>query len=147
MATRLKVLIDLNVILDVLQGREPFYVNSAQILAAAELGSIDGLIAAHNLTTLHYLVARYLGAEQARIALQQILLILNVTRVDQAVIEAALGLNYGDFEDAVSMMSAIQAGADYVVSRDIRDFQKGPLPILTPAELLSIIKEIQSNGE
>ena len=41
MAAKLKVLIDLNVVLDVLQRREPFYEMSAGVLAAAERGMVE----------------------------------------------------------------------------------------------------------
>ena len=140
MATRLKVLIDLDIILDVLQNRESFYEKSAQLLAGAEIGSIDGYVAAHNLTTLYYLVARYLGPKEARLTIQQLLSFLKVAPVDQTVIEQALVLNYADFEDAVLMMAAVQAGADYVATRNIQDFKIGPLPALMPVELLGLVQ-------
>ena len=57
MAARHQVLIDLNLILDVLQQREPFYLMSARVLACAETGLIEGYVAAHTLTTLFYLIA------------------------------------------------------------------------------------------
>jgi hypothetical protein len=41
MATKLKVLIDLNLILDTLQKREPFYAYSAWVLACAETGAVE----------------------------------------------------------------------------------------------------------
>jgi hypothetical protein len=68
MATRLRVLIDLNVILDVLQRRQRFYDTSARALASAETGLVEGWVAAHSLTTLFYLLARYQSPEQARVA-------------------------------------------------------------------------------
>ena len=46
MASKPKVLIDLNVILDVLQKREPFYALSARVLACAETGLVEGIVAA-----------------------------------------------------------------------------------------------------
>jgi hypothetical protein len=64
-----------------------------------------------------------------------------IAPVDQSVIEAALVLSYSDFEDAVLMMAAVNAGIDYVVSRNTQDFQGGPLTALTPAELLSLIQK------
>ena len=52
MANKPAVLIDLNVLLDVLQKREPFYETSAGLLAAVETGQVQGFVAAHSLTTL-----------------------------------------------------------------------------------------------
>ena len=139
MAAELKILIDLNVILDVLQQREPFYEMSARVLAAAETGLVEGWVAAHSLTTLFYLLAKYQSTEHARVALTEMLTILSVAAVDHTVIEQALNLPYSDFEDAVQMMSAVRSGVQYLVTRNVRDYGLGPLPVLQPAELLAIV--------
>jgi predicted nucleic acid-binding protein len=139
MAAKLRVLIDLNIILDTLQKREPFYATSARVLACAETGLIDGLVAAHTLTTLFYLMARSQSPDQARVALTELLRFLTVATVDHATIERALNLPYRDFEDAVQMMAAAGAGAQYLVTRDIADYKLGPLPVLQPVELLALV--------
>ena len=66
---QISVLIDLNVILDVFQRREPFNAPSARVLACAEASLIEGRIAAHSLVTLFYLLAKYQSAGQARVVL------------------------------------------------------------------------------
>ena len=139
MATRYRVLIDLNLILDVLQQREPFYLLSARVLAAAETGLIEGYVAAHTLTTLFYLIAKDQSPETARVSLTELLQFLAVAAVDQDTIEQALTLPYNDFEDAVQMTSAVQVGAKYLVTRDVRDYKAGPLAVLQPAELLALL--------
>jgi predicted nucleic acid-binding protein len=139
MAAKLKVLIDLNIILDTLQKREPFYAASARVLAFAETGRVDGLVAAHTLTTLFYLMAKSQSPEQARVVLSDLLRFLTVATVDHATIEHALNLPYRDFEDAVQMMAAIGAGAHYLITRDIADYKLGPLSVLQPAELLALV--------
>ena len=139
MTAKLSVLFDLNVILDVLQWREPFYGASARALACAETGSVEGWVAAHSLPTLFYLLGRHGSAGQARVAISELLSFLSVATVDQAVIEQALYLPYKDFEDAVQMIAAVGTGANYLVTRNVRDFRSGPLPVLLPAELLTLI--------
>jgi predicted nucleic acid-binding protein len=139
MARKLRVLIDLNLILDVLQKREPFYAASARVLACAEMGVVEGIVAAHTLTTLFYLVARDQSAARARIALTELLQFLAVASVGHATIEQALNLPYSDFEDAVQMMAAVQADAQYLVTRNVRDYKAGPLPALQPVELLALV--------
>jgi predicted nucleic acid-binding protein len=139
MATKLSVLIDLNVILDVLQRREPFYATSARVLACAETGIVEGWIAAHSVTTLFYLLAKYQSANQARVTLSELLSFLSVATVDQTVIEQALKLPYRDFEDAVQMMAAVRTGAEYLVTRNMQHYESGPLPVIQPAELLPLV--------
>jgi predicted nucleic acid-binding protein len=140
MAGQLRVLIDLNIILDTLQRREPHYADSAQALALAESGRISGLVAAHSWTTLFYLYAKEQSAEQARVHLTELLQFLAVAPVDQAVIEQALSLPYRDFEDAVQMMAGLRAGAEYLLTRDAGGYRAGPLPVLRPAELLALLR-------
>jgi predicted nucleic acid-binding protein len=140
MATPLPVLIDLNIILDVVGSREPFKVASRGVLVAAELGAIEGFISAHTVTTFHYLVSKYLSPAIAHIRLIDLLQFLNIAAVDTRVIESSLALPYKDFEDAVQMMAAVQAGCSYVVTRDPEGFRMGPLPIISPGELLALIK-------
>ncbi len=139
MADNLQVLIDLNVILDVLQRREPFYEMSASVLASVETSQVIGWVAAHSLTTLFYLLSKHESADQARVALTELLNLFSVAPVDQNVTEQALNLPYQDFEDAVQMMAAVHAGADYLITRNPRDYKAGPLPVLRPAELLALL--------
>jgi predicted nucleic acid-binding protein len=96
-------------------------------------------VAAHTLTTLFYLVAKDQSAERARVALTELLQFLSVASVGHTTIEQALNLPYGDFEDAVQMMAAVQADAQYLVTRNVRDYRAGPLPALQPAELLALL--------
>ena len=134
-----KVLIDLNIILDTLQRREPHYADAARVLAHAEIGNIRGLVAAHSWTTLFYLYAKDQSADQARVHLTELLQFLGVAAVEQTVIEQALNLPYRDFEDAVQMMAAVRAGAQYLLTRNVQDYKAGPLPVLQPAELLALL--------
>jgi predicted nucleic acid-binding protein len=137
---KIQVLFDVNIILDVLQEREAFYDFSARLLALAETGRIQGWLAAHSVTTLFYLVAKDRSSDQARVTLTSLLQFLKVATVDQSTIEQALNLPYRDFEDAVQMMSALQIRADYLLSRNVKDYQPAPLEVIQPVELLAILQ-------
>ena len=139
MVDRPRVVIDLNVILDVLQQREPFYERSAALLAAAETGRIDGYMAAHSVTTLFYLIQKGKSSAEARAAITNLLQFLKIVPVDQTTIEQSLNLDYPDFEDAVQMMSAVQCKANYLVTRNIKDYQPALLPVIQPVDLLGTL--------
>ena len=139
MAARIKALIDLNIILDVLQKRQPFYDASARLLAAVEMGKLEGWLAAHSITTLFYLVAKVQSPQQAKVVITELLQFLSVAQVDQTTVEQALNLPYPDFEDAVQMMAAVQSGVQYLVTRNPQDYKEGPLTVIQPAELLSLL--------
>jgi len=139
MPDKLGVLIDINIILDVIQNRQPFYETSARLLAAVELGQIDGYVAAHSMTTLFYLIRKDRSAADARAALTSLLQFIRVCPVDQDTIEQALTLDYRDYEDAVQMVSALRIRADYLITRNSRDYSPALLPVLTPVDFLAIL--------
>ena len=134
------ILVDVDVILDVLTRREPFVADSAALLAACETGRCRGMVAAHTVTTVSYLLEKHRDAAYARRQLAELLRILQVASVDAEVIDRALTSAFGDFEDAVQMAAAVAAGADYVATRNVKDFSAGPLPAITPAELLPLLR-------
>ena len=139
MAAKTKAFFDLNIILDVLQNREPFYEASAQLLAYAETGKIQGFVAPHSLTTLFYLVSKDQSPAKARTTITNLLQFLSVVKIDQSTIEQAMSLAYRDFEDAVQMMAAVQCKADYFVTRNPKDFQPPVLTVIQPSELIALI--------
>ena len=114
--------------------------DSAALLAACETGSCEGLIAAHTVTTLWYLLAKHHDAAYARSRVSELLRIVRVAPVDADVIQRALVGGFADFEDGVQMAWPLpRSAADYVATRNLTDFSRGPVPALTPAELLALL--------
>ena len=137
----MKVLVDLNVILDVLAESEPHYQTSAKVWGVIEGGEADGLIAAHRITTVHYLVQKHLNQERANSAIQDIMKVFSIAAVDHDVLQEAIGMRWPDFEDAVQMAAAYRSGADYLVTRNPKDFRDGPIDVLQPGEFLAMLKK------
>jgi predicted nucleic acid-binding protein len=139
MANKLVVLFDLNIILDVLQKRIPFFEASAKLLAAAERGEVQGYLAAHSFTTLFYLIKKGQSSTDARATITKLLQFLKASQINQNTIEQALNLEYRDFEDAVQMMSAIHCNADYLVTRNLKDYKSPLIPVIQPVDLLATL--------
>ncbi len=131
--------LDVNVVLDVLQRREPWYRDSAATLAAAESGRLRAMLPGHAVTTLFYLYAKHASRDAARMRVAELLRFCDVAAIDRPVVATALTLPYGDLEDAVLMAAAERADADYVVTRDHALFAAGPVPVVTPGELLALL--------
>lgn len=134
-----RLLIDLNVVLDVLFERHPHVEPAAGLWAAIERGEAEGLLAAHGLTTLHYLAARAASPAFAKRCVADVLAVFSVAPVDAAVLSDALSLEFADFEDAVCAAAASAAHCSAIVTRDRRGFKKARLPALTPTEALAIV--------
>ena len=137
----MRVMIDLNVLVDVLQRREPFLRESANICDATKKGRCQGLVSSHAVTTLYYLVRRYAGMAAAKKSLDWILSIFEIAPCDKTVFLLAKSLDFNDFEDAVVAASAAAGTCDYVVTRNIGDFKKSLVAAITPEEALRLIGE------
>jgi len=135
----IRVLFDVNVVLDVLANREPFADEAQAALGRAETGAIEGFVAAHTITTLHNLLSRHLSRARARRVLTDLLGVVAVAPVDEDRLRHALALDWPDFEDAVQAACAESIGAAYLVTRDKRGFRKSAVVPVTPGELLAVL--------
>jgi predicted nucleic acid-binding protein len=134
-----KTLVDVNVVLDVLLDRQPHAKASSAVWAAIETGSSRGFLAAHAVTTIHYLIRRELGALKATNAISRILKVFDVAMVDGAVLQEALQLPLPDFEDSVTAAAAQLSGCELIVTRDPKGFRGSPIRSIAPEAALPLL--------
>jgi predicted nucleic acid-binding protein len=132
----MKVMLDLDVLLDVAQRREPFYASSAGVLSRAVERTDVACLASHSLTTFHYIVAKYAGREGGDALVDWVLAHLEIVPQDRAQFVRARSLGFADFEDAVLASAAEAAGCEVIVTRNLADFVASPVPAVTPEEHL-----------
>lgn len=130
------ILVDLNIVLDVVQKREPHYQVSATLLSAIIRGAVKAALPAHALTTVHYIVARYQDRIKADKVIDWLLRYFAVAAVGHAELVRARDLDWPDFEDAVVAAAAESAHCDSIVTRNVSDFKGSPVPVMTPHEML-----------
>ena len=133
-------MIDLNVVLDVVQKRVPHFAASAQVMAGARQGVYEGLLPAHALTTIHYIVQKYSDIRVADRTVDWLLTSFGITATRKQEFWRARSLGMKDFEDAVVAASAMAAGCDLIVTRNIADFDRAPIQTLTPEEFLAALE-------
>ena len=84
----------------------------------------------------YYIVERTLGDERTRSIIAELSGFLTVPTVTHQSLIYALSLPMADFEDAMQVAAAQAAGVEHVVTRDIGDFTKSPIPAITPEQAL-----------
>ncbi len=119
-------------VLDVLLERKPDLPASAAIWDAVESASAEGYLAAHAITSIHYLARKQLGVRRAKRVIASLLEVFRVAPIDGDVLRDALERETHDFEDAVAMAAAQAAGCEAIVTRDPKGFRLAGLPVLTP---------------
>lgn len=134
-----RVLFDTNVVLDVLLDRQPYAEASAAAWAAVETGNSEGMLAAHAVTTIHYLIRKEVGAIKAKRIVSAIVRVFGVAAVDRTVVQEALQLPLSDFEDSVTAAAARLAGCECIVTRDPKGFRGSPVRSLTPEAVIPLL--------
>lgn len=135
----MKVLIDTNVILDVLCKRQDFFEDSSKVMKYCEVNKIDGVISALSIPNIIYIMRKELDAEKTKDIIEKLQLIFTVADLKSDDIKKALSLNFDDFEDALQSACASRIKADYIVTRNIRDFKNSRITAIKPSELLERI--------
>jgi predicted nucleic acid-binding protein len=134
------VLIDTNIVVDVLTHRAPFFENSQMILLLSEHRYINGFVSATAMTDIFYITAKLLGnKEHAKNLLKKLVGTINIATIDGNMVVEALDFEWNDFEDAVQYVVGKNIAAEYLVTRNPKDFSGDKITTVEPEDLLNII--------
>lgn len=132
----MRILLDTNVLLDYFQHREGF-TTSEKILQACADNSISGFVAAHSFPNMFYILRKFYSDEERREILTNIISLLNVAEISHPLIASALSRkDFHDFEDCLQDECAAMVGADYIVTSNIKDFEKSKIKAILPEDFL-----------
>ncbi len=62
-----------------------------------------------------------------------------VTPIDSVVVDKAYNAAWKDFEDCIQFYSALCVGSDYIVTRNVRDFERATIPVLSPDDACDLV--------
>ena len=126
------LLIDSDVLVDAALIREPHATASMSLLAQVRQGRERACIAWHTISNFHYVVARERNATYARQFIANLIEFVDVAETGAADVIYAINLPMSDFEDALQVAAARACGARSIVTRNVRDFARSPIPAVTP---------------
>lgn len=132
----MKLLIDTNVILDVLCDRPEFSDTSSMIWKYCEVKQVEGYISALSVPNIVYILRKELTPEKTKDIIQKIMLIFGVVELKSIDLKNAAEMLTSDFEDAIQMCCANRIQADYICTRNVKDFKNSKIPAFKPSELL-----------
>lgn len=132
----MKIFLDTNILIDVAQGREPFYETSAKIVLYAHQAGVQSFISWHSMATIFYIMASAWDADEARAYLSDLLEWNELPPTNRSHALAAISMGGKDFEDDLQIQCAIASGCDCIISRNPKDFGNSPVPCFTPDNFL-----------
>lgn len=140
----MKALIDTNVIVDVLQQREPWCNKGNQIFIAAACNEITGCITAKQAADIHFFSRKQFKGEEnvdqkARTVISKLFALFEVLDTLAVDCQNALGEANNDYEDAILIETAIRTGVDCIVTGNTADFASSPVQVLSPGDFLKLL--------
>jgi predicted nucleic acid-binding protein len=136
----MKILVDTNIIIDTLTGREPFRESAEQIFMLAANQIEDIYITASSATDIYYLVRKHLhNTEQSKNTMSKLYQLFGILDVTANDCQDALLLDMKDYEDAVISCCAKRNQMDYIVTRNIKDYEHSKVKVLLPEDLLKLV--------
>jgi len=125
-----KVFIDTNIFLDILFRREQFVDDALSIFDMAVDGQIVLLISDLSIANIKYITRKEISTEKFYNLIQTFRPIFTIVPLGAEVIDKAISLRASDFEDALQYFSAVQAEADCLVTRNIKDYGFANMEVL-----------------
>ncbi|NSW81657.1 MAG: PIN domain-containing protein [Syntrophothermus sp.] len=133
----MRLLIDTNVVLDVLMHRKEFFDASYEVLKLSALNKAEILITANTITDIYYIFQRSnKDHAKSKEAIVKLLKLVSIADVLASDVMNALSSKITDFEDALVGAIAKRVKADYIVTRNTKDFHNSPVPAIDPQNFL-----------
>lgn len=135
------LVLDTNIVLDHIDRREPFYELSRRTCLLGIVGEADTYISVNMLTDIYYLLRKDYGSQAAQDMIEKNLSFLQLIGISTEDAQKALAARWDDFEDCLVARCAEKIKADYIVTRNVRDFRSSSVEAVTPEELFTRLKK------
>jgi len=133
----MNILLDTNVVMDIVEKREPFYENSTAVLKLIYAMNADCYFSASSAKDVFYLVKKHTKdsnlAKKAIVSISKFAIFCDTTKQD---IQDAILSNIVDFEDAILVASAMRDKLDIIITRNVSDFANSTVPAIMPTDFL-----------
>ena len=137
----MKALFDTNIIVDVLQRREPWFADCSRLFLLAAANEFEGFITSKEAADIWYFSRRQFRGQddtdmKARNVLVKLFALFGIIDTLAADCQNALASADGDYEDAIMAASASRSGMDCIITRNAGHYKSSAVPVYTPQEFL-----------
>ena len=134
----IKVYIDTNIFIDFIAARKPFDEDAITLFQLADNQEIQLMVSDLTIINTIYILHRMKYAyADIYDTLNDILPLLTITSIGSVIIRRCLSHRSNDFEDEAQYLSAVNANADYIITRNKKDFDFGDKIVMTAKEFFA----------
>ena len=132
----MRLFLDTNIMVDLLEGREPFCYDAAQLFTMAHEKKVELLVSPMTFSTASFLLRKH-GSTGVRNLLSNLRQLVSVTISDERTVDDSIASQFKDFEDAMQYYTALNAKAEIIITRNGKDFTASNLPVMTATEYIA----------
>lgn len=133
----MKLFLDTNIVLDLLQYREPWVHDTLVLFQLAKEKRVELIVTDLTFVNVVYIAGKNVDKKKLNETLIGLKKYLTIVPIGDACIEQALSGDYADFEDAVQCFAAKREKVDYILSRDEKGFNMSEIPVMNVTEFLN----------
>ena len=140
----MKLLLDTNILLDCMMGRQPFAADARKLLILGALGEVDLWMSPSQFTDAFYLLTeggKPRLAESVKLRLLKVKRLARICTLGERDVEGALESSWPDSEDACLYQCAKKLHACAIITRNRADFERSTIPSTTAPEFVAHLKD------
>ena len=138
----MKLFTDTNVVLDLLQYREPWIDDTLVLFQLAKDREVELIVSDLTFVNVVYIAGKNFDKQKLRETLIGLKKLVTVIPMCNTCIDQALSDDFNDFEDAVQYYAAKREQVDFILSRDEKGFKKSDISVLNVSEFLNRFMQI-----
>ncbi len=133
----MKIFIDANILVSVLNKEYPLFTYSARILSLADNSKYEIYTSPVCLAIAFYFAEKKSGRREAKKKIGILVSKINIAEADRKIVQQAVeDKSVDDFEDGLEYYSALKAGCKWIVTEDKKDFHFSKVPVLSALQFL-----------
>ena len=142
------VLIDTNVLIDFLLHRSPYDKDATVIMEKCAKRNIQGYIAFHSVSNIFFILRKYADAKTRRDMLKKLCKMVTVTAASHEEVEKTIDReDFNDFEDGLQDRCAVGVSADYIITRNVNDYNQAEVKAIMPNDFVDMLMKNKGQQE
>lgn len=132
----MKILLDTNVLMDVVANRHPWVDDALVLFELSNQKKITLIASDCSFVNIAYITRKLFVKEELYSLLEELREFVHVIEMGETVIDEAISARWNDFEDCTQYLAAKRERADFIITRNEKDFSQSDIPVLSPHDFL-----------
>lgn len=137
----MKLFLDTNVLIDFILERPLFYQPAAMVISYAAERKIEVCVSALSVVTANFICVDRckMPLDVYRRKMDFLRKVIEICSVDSSDINSSYDAKWKDFEDGVQYFSATRVKVDYLVTRNVKDFEESDTKVISTDQACELL--------